>query len=82
MGDRETHIVVDYFVLPGIAPDRAPEVFDFYKNLYTRLYDEDVAMMTGRQAQLDAIKNRSAAEWSSPRRILGPARASANAACR
>jgi nitrite reductase/ring-hydroxylating ferredoxin subunit len=68
IGDRETHIVVDFFV-PGIAPDRAPEVFDFYKNLYARLYDEDVVMMAGRQAQLDAIKSRAAAEPSP--RILG-----------
>ena len=70
IGDRETHIVVDFFA-PGIAPDRAPEVFDAYKNLYTQLYDEDVEMMVGRQAQLDAVKNR-ASGWSSARRVLGP----------
>jgi nitrite reductase/ring-hydroxylating ferredoxin subunit len=70
VGDRETHIVVDFFV-PGITPERAPEVFSFYKNLYTRLYDEDVEMMSGRQAQLDAIKNRAPA-WSPSRRVLGP----------
>lgn len=70
VGDRETHIVVDFFA-PGIAPDRAPEVFNSYKTLYARLYDEDVEMMSGRQAQLDAIKTR-APEWSSSRRVLGP----------
>jgi len=70
VGERETHIVVDFFV-PGITPERAPEIFSFYKNLYARLYDEDVTMMAGRQAQLDAIKNRAAA-WSPSRRVLAP----------
>ncbi len=70
VGDRETHIVVDFFA-PGIAADRASEVFQSYKNLYTRLYDEDVEMMSGRQAQLDAIKTRTPA-WSPVRRVLGP----------
>lgn len=70
VGERETHIVVDFFV-PGITPERAPEIFSFYKNLYARLYDEDVTMMAGRQAQLDAIKNRTAA-WSPSRRVLAP----------
>jgi nitrite reductase/ring-hydroxylating ferredoxin subunit len=69
VGDRKTDIVVDFFV-PGIAPERASELFAFYKNLYTRLYDEDVQMMSGRQAQLDSIKNRAPAEPSS-RRVLG-----------
>ena len=69
VGDRETHIVVDFFV-PGITLERAPEIFGFYKNLYTRLYDEDVGMMSGRQAQLDAIKNRAPAGSPSPR-VLG-----------
>jgi hypothetical protein len=40
VGDRETHIVVDFFV-PGIKPERAPEIFGLYKRLYTRLYDEE-----------------------------------------
>ncbi len=70
VGDRETHIVVDFFA-PGLAADRASEVFNSSKALYTRLYDEDVEMMSGRQAQLDAIKTR-APEWSSSRRVLGP----------
>jgi len=69
VGDRETHIVVDFFV-PGITSDRAPEVFDFYRNLYTRLYDEDVVMMSDRQAQLDAIRN-GASKAASSRRMLG-----------
>jgi nitrite reductase/ring-hydroxylating ferredoxin subunit len=70
IGERETHIVVDFFV-PGISSDRAPERLEAYRTLYTRLYDEDVVMMAGRQVQLDAIKNRTAA-WSPSRRVLGP----------
>jgi nitrite reductase/ring-hydroxylating ferredoxin subunit len=70
VGDRETHIVVDYFV-PGLAAEHAPERLAAYKSLYSRLYDEDVEMMTGRQAQLDAIKDR-AREHSPARRVLGP----------
>jgi nitrite reductase/ring-hydroxylating ferredoxin subunit len=69
IGDRETHIVVDFFV-PGIAPDRAPEIAGYYKTLYAKLYDEDVSMMTDRQTQLDTIKNRTCDESRSPR-VLG-----------
>jgi nitrite reductase/ring-hydroxylating ferredoxin subunit len=69
-GDRETHIVVDYFV-PGLAPDRMPERLAAYRKLYTLLYDEDVAMMTGRQAALDSVKNRTPTV-SPSRRVLGP----------
>jgi nitrite reductase/ring-hydroxylating ferredoxin subunit len=69
MGARATDIVVDFFV-PGIAPERTSQMSAFYQDLYTRLYDEDVEMMSGRQAQLDAIKNRAPA--ASPlRRVLG-----------
>jgi len=70
VGDRKTDIVVDFFA-PGVVAERRREIFDFYKDLYTRLYDEDVEMMSGRQAQLDAIKNHAPA-WSSSRRVLGP----------
>ena len=69
VGDRETHIVVDFFV-PGISGERAPEIASYYKTLYAKLYDEDVSMMTGRQTQLDSIKNRARAE-AQPRRVLG-----------
>jgi nitrite reductase/ring-hydroxylating ferredoxin subunit len=70
MGDRETHIVVDYFV-PGLSPERTPERLAAYRNFYTRLYDEDVEMMTTRQAQLDAIKDGAPAHPPSLR-VLGP----------
>jgi len=66
---RETHIVVDFFA-PGVAPDRAHELFAFYRALYTRLYDEDVVMMCEREAQLDANRSRDI-NASSPR-VLGP----------
>jgi nitrite reductase/ring-hydroxylating ferredoxin subunit len=69
VGECETHINVDFFA-PGIASERATELFERYKNLYTRLYDEDVAMMLDRQAQLDANKDRASAD-SSSRRVLG-----------
>ena len=69
VGEHETHINVDFFA-PGIASERAPELFERYKNLYTRLYDEDVAMMLDRQAQLNANKSRAPTESSAPR-VLG-----------
>lgn len=57
-GERSTTVLVDFFV-PGVAPDRAPELAEFYKGLYARLYDEDVWMMSERQAQLDLAKSVS-----------------------
>src|SRR6202050_4935767 len=69
VGERETHINVDFFA-PGITPERAPGLFERYRNLYTRLYDEDVAMMLDRQAQLDANKHRASPD-SFSRRVLG-----------
>jgi nitrite reductase/ring-hydroxylating ferredoxin subunit len=54
MGDRRTDIVVDFFV-PAVAQERASAAGEFYVALYTRLYDEDVWMMTERQRQLDLV---------------------------
>jgi nitrite reductase/ring-hydroxylating ferredoxin subunit len=68
VAERETHIVVDFFA-PGIAPERASEIFARHEKLYTRLYDEDVAMMSARQTQLDA--NRNSIAQASSRRVLG-----------
>jgi nitrite reductase/ring-hydroxylating ferredoxin subunit len=68
VADRETHIVVDFFV-PNLAPQRVPEVFDFYRDLYARLYDEDVTMMSERQARLDENKHREPSDSS--QRVLG-----------
>jgi nitrite reductase/ring-hydroxylating ferredoxin subunit len=36
------------FHLPGVAPARAPELLAGYRALYTRLWDEDEAMMSRR----------------------------------
>lgn len=70
MGDRETHIDANFFV-PRVAPDRISEIANYYRNLYTRLYDEDVSMMSVRQAQLDAIKSANVSAPRQSRRVLG-----------
>jgi nitrite reductase/ring-hydroxylating ferredoxin subunit len=49
---RRTDIVVDFFV-PDVAPEAREKVGQGFTNLYEQLYDEDVAMMTERQRQLD-----------------------------
>jgi len=45
-------VIVDFFV-PDIPEAGRDGVGAYYKALYAQLYDEDVAMMTGRQAALD-----------------------------
>jgi len=55
VGERRTEVLVDFFV-PGILKERVASTCDFYTRLYTRLYDEDVWMMTVRQARLDDIR--------------------------
>lgn len=50
-GDR-VDIVVDFFV-PEVVPSARAKVGAAYATLYSQLYDEDVAMMVGRQKQLD-----------------------------
>jgi nitrite reductase/ring-hydroxylating ferredoxin subunit len=49
---RQTDIVVDFFV-PDVDADALAKVGNFYCDLYAHLYDEDVWMMTERQARLD-----------------------------
>jgi len=51
-------IVVDFFV-PGLAATDRLRVGESYARLYARLYDEDVAMMTERQRQLDRRLERA-----------------------
>lgn len=58
VGDRRTEIVVDFFV-PDTAPSRVESVGRYYEKLYAQLYDEDVSMMSERQAQLDRIGKKS-----------------------
>ena len=49
---RRTDIVVDFFV-PDVPGELRAKVGEGFTDLYERLYDEDVAMMTHRQRQLD-----------------------------
>ena len=55
LAERATLVVVDFFV-PGVGEPAAVRLRDYYQRLYARLYDEDVAMMTGRQTELDRIR--------------------------
>ena len=48
----QLEIVVDFFV-PGVSESARDKVGQAYAGLYSRLYDEDVAMMVERQHQLD-----------------------------
>ncbi len=57
---HRTLVVVDFFV-PGADGERAANLAESYRALYALLYDEDVAMMAERQAQLDAIAEEPAA---------------------
>ena len=54
LADRTTMVVVDFFV-PGADDDAAARLGDYYQRLYARLYDEDAAMMTRREQELDRI---------------------------
>src|SRR5215469_2163300 len=58
LAERQTLVVVDFFV-PGVDKNRRTEIGSFYTNLYARLYDEDVRMMSERQAQLDSSHARA-----------------------
>jgi hypothetical protein len=51
-GDDETRIRVE-FLVPGVGPAHREVVGRAYVQLYTRLWDEDEAMMMRRQALLD-----------------------------
>jgi nitrite reductase/ring-hydroxylating ferredoxin subunit len=51
-GPREIAIQADFFV-PGVPLDQKARVGAGYQKLYQGLYDEDEAMMLGRQAALD-----------------------------
>ena len=49
---QEMDLVIDFFV-PGVQAQSRDQVGMAYARQYERLYDEDVEMMTERQAQLD-----------------------------
>jgi len=51
-GARATSIHVE-FAFPGLDPEQAEAIGRAYVHLYTRLWDEDEAMMVRRQALLD-----------------------------
>src|SRR5206468_4637365 len=61
VAERATRIAVE-FRLPGISPARADAVGEAYTDLYTRLWDEDEAMMIRRQALLDAASRSAGGE--------------------
>jgi nitrite reductase/ring-hydroxylating ferredoxin subunit len=52
VSERVLDIVVDFFV-PDVPAEAKAKVGQAYATSYERLYDEDVAMMTERQRQLD-----------------------------
>ena len=52
VSERVLDIVVDFFV-PDVPAEAKAKVGQAYATSYERLYDEDVAMMTERQQQLD-----------------------------
>lgn len=58
VGARQVDIVVDFFV-PHVPRHAVEGVGAFYRDLYARLYDEDVRMMVERQARLDEGKRRA-----------------------
>jgi Rieske [2Fe-2S] domain len=51
-GPHATRVAVE-FLVPDVAPERADRIGAFYVGLYTRLWDQDEAMMVRRQALLD-----------------------------
>jgi nitrite reductase/ring-hydroxylating ferredoxin subunit len=57
LAERSTLVVVDFFV-PGVGQSRRGELARFYTSLYSRLYDEDLGMMSERQSRLDRFDRR------------------------
>jgi nitrite reductase/ring-hydroxylating ferredoxin subunit len=55
LAERKTMVVVDFFV-PGAREPAIIRLRDYYYRLYAQLYDEDVAMMTVRETELDRIR--------------------------
>jgi len=68
LAERTTLVVVDFFV-PEVDDAAAARLGDYYQRLYARLYDEDVAMMSRRERELDRI--HSAEHRKSGNRSLG-----------
>jgi len=51
-------VVVDFFV-PDVPEAARAQMLAYYTQLYAGLYDEDVSMMTGRQAALEAKPSKA-----------------------
>jgi nitrite reductase/ring-hydroxylating ferredoxin subunit len=60
-GERETRVEVE-FLVPGLPPGGASKIGEHFVALYTRLWDEDEAMMVRRAEQLAARRARAAGE--------------------
>lgn len=69
LAERTTLVVVDFFV-PDVDDAAAARLGDYYQQLYARLYDEDVAMMSRRERELDRVRKGIHAK-SGRRRDLG-----------
>jgi nitrite reductase/ring-hydroxylating ferredoxin subunit len=70
LAEQRTQVIVDFFV-PGLDAARRAEVGRYYIDLYAHLYDEDVWMMSERQAQLDWTERRGAEVGATVPIILG-----------
>jgi nitrite reductase/ring-hydroxylating ferredoxin subunit len=70
LGEQRTQVIVDFFV-PGLDAARRAEGGRYYIDLYAHLYDEDVWMMSERQAQLDVAGRRVAEDTAAVQIILG-----------
>jgi nitrite reductase/ring-hydroxylating ferredoxin subunit len=70
LAEQRTQVVVDFFV-PGLDAARRAEAGRYYIDLYAHLYDEDVWMMSERQAQLGAKGLRGAEGAAAVPTILG-----------
>jgi len=60
VGPHQTRIEVDFRVA-GIDATQAAELGDYYKKLYTRLWDEDEVMMMARERCLATARDRAPA---------------------
>jgi nitrite reductase/ring-hydroxylating ferredoxin subunit len=63
--------VVVKFLVPGVAGEAASKVGAAFVQLYTRLWDEDEAMMQHRQAFLDGVVPRPPRPGARPPKLLG-----------
>jgi len=62
------------FLAPAVAPEKQEKVGAAFVQLYTRLWDEDEAMMRHRQAFLDGVAARAPRPGARPAQLLGNVR--------